>query len=98
MKSIKSLGNGFKVASNFLNLFFKISESDWPALTDPDMTSFVANISFNSTCVGSPIYSQITFTRALESVTLKRVDLLFRYPRTNFNNTTPADHISIFVS
>ena len=98
MKSIRSLGNGFKVVSNFLNRFFKISESECPALIEFDMTSFVANISFSSTDVGSPIYSQITLTRALESVTLKSVDLLLRYPRTNFNKTTPADQISIFVS
>ncbi len=98
MKSIKSFGKGFKVVSNFLNRFFNISWSEYPALTEFDITSFVANISFSSTYVGSPIYSQITLTRAFESVTLKRVDLLLRYPRTNFNKTTPADQISILVS
>ena len=57
--------------SSFLNLFFIISASDMPALTEVFMMSFVASISSSSSRDGSPTRSVITLARAFEFTTLK---------------------------
>ena len=97
--SRQSDGTSFFIReSSFLNRFLRISLSFNPLLILVFIKSFVANISYNSLVVGSPIYSVITLARLLVSSTSNILTSLLQYFKISFRNTIPADHISIFVS